>query len=114
MSTTKTIPPPSATKTSSSVLSTSSTCSHTPNDLLLSTALKSEVASLLNSKCCSSPNLPSPPASEPYSDGDGILISESPAKCEVVFWIQELSLFQADKEILQSSEWLNDGIIFAA
>lgn len=29
-------------------------------------------------------------------------------------WVPELTLFKSDKSVLESSEWLNDNIIFAA
>ena len=35
-------------------------------------------------------------------------------KQECNFWIPELNLFQSDKEILLSDQWLNDNIICAA
>ena len=45
---------------------------------------------------------------------DVIEVDDIETKQEFNFWIPELNLFQSDKEILLSDQWLNDNIICAA
>ena len=58
-----------------------------------------------------SPRLPQSIISE------AILVSASPVadiKEDPNAWLPALDLYQRDKDILESSQWLNDGIIYAA
>ena len=41
---------------------------------------------------------------------EAISISLSPVKDDSMLWVPELELYQRDKDILGSSQWLNDGI----
>ena len=43
-----------------------------------------------------------------------ITVSSSPIKDNDGIWIAELDLYNHDKKVLESSAWLNDGIIYAA
>jgi hypothetical protein len=55
-----------------------------------------------------------PPRSAPIPKEETVVISSSPIKDDPNKWLPHFNLYQQDKAILESSEWLNDGIISAA
>lgn len=58
--------------------------------------------------------LPTPGQSQVEPPDKAIVISSSPVKSDPNLWIPQLGLFFHDKAVLESVQWLNDNIIFAA
>ena len=55
-----------------------------------------------------------PPPFPAISNDSPINISSSPGENSPLLWIAKLDLYQNDKHILESTHWINDGIMFAA
>ena len=71
------------------------------------------LASLLASTPAQAPE-DSPPLFSVSGSSHAVRLSSSPGKSDPHVWISKFNLYLRDKQILESTDWLNDAIIYTA